>query len=129
MILGDILKGGVSKLLGGVKDLVGEFHLAPDKQLEFDAKLRELEVQESDTIVKAAESVLVAEATSDDGYVRRARPTFLYLVYAILLYSYLVRPAMGQPVLPLPEEIFWLFGSGILGYQGARSWEKKLGKA
>jgi hypothetical protein len=120
----ELISGGIGKLVGGVKDLVSEFHLAPEKELEFQAKLREMEKEETLAITKAAESVLVSESKSDDPWVRRARPTFLWLMYGIFLYNWIVRPAMGDAPLVLQEEIVWLFGAGFLGYTGARSWDK-----
>ncbi len=128
-MLKEILTGGLATITGGVRDLVGTFKLPPEKQLEFEARLRDLERSETETIVKAAESVLVEEAKSQDGYVRRARPTFLYLMYATLFYNHVVRPLVGQQPLPLPEELLFLFGSGFLGYCGVRSWDKRQGKA
>ncbi len=125
----ELISGGISAITGGIRDVVSQFKLAPEDQLKFEAQLRDIERSETEATIKAAESVLVAEAQSQDGYVRRARPTFLYLVYLLLLYNYVARPVMGQPPVELPEELIFLFGAGILGYQGARSWEKVRGKA
>jgi len=124
----ELISGGIWKLMGGVKDLVGEFHLAPEKQLEFEAKIREMEKAETLAITKAAESVLVTQAKSDDPWVRRARPTFLWLMYGIFLYNWIVRPAMGDVPLEIQEQVVWLFGAGFLGYTGARSWDKNAPK-
>ncbi len=76
---------------------------------------------------------IMEEARSEDPYVRRVRPTFLYLFYAIVLVNFVIIPFLGAvhvlsgtisyPV--LPEELYWLFGSAYLGYAGFRSWDKR----
>jgi len=76
---------------------------------------------------------IMEETRSEDPYVRRVRPTFLYLFYAIVLVNFVIIPFLGAihvlsgtisyPV--LPEELYWLFGSAYLGYAGFRSWDKR----
>jgi hypothetical protein len=48
----------------------------------------------------------------------------MYIVEAILLCNYIIFPLINRTPLALPEPLFWLFGSAVLGYTGARSWEK-----
>lgn len=126
--LGQILKSGLSLAFNGAKDAVlGEFgdKLSAEDRLVLDVELRKLEAEATEAITKAAESVLVAEAKSEDPWVRRARPTFLWLMYAVLLYNFIVRPALGQAPMVLDDSLLWLFGAGFLGYTGAREWGKR----
>jgi hypothetical protein len=72
---------------------------------------------------------------------RRARPAFLYVIYALLLWSVPVGPIEGwRPALAaaitagmrayleaLPEPLYALFGTGYLGYTAARAWGKAKG--
>ncbi|BEV00762.1 hypothetical protein HHL27_11320 [Novosphingobium sp. TW-4] len=75
---------------------------------------------------------------SHDPYVERARPTFLYVMYGLMLWSIplgllaAVRPAMADAVIGamtayfrgLPEPLYALFGTGYVGYTVARQWGK-----
>ncbi|HEV2194196.1 MAG TPA: 3TM-type holin [Candidatus Acidoferrum sp.] len=139
----------LTTLLGGnVGDLfskiVGTFKLSPEKaaeleaakeahaadlqkmQLDMEARTQEAVTRE----VEAASATIRAEATNGDKYTSRARPTFLYVCNLILLVNFLAVPLFGihggKPV-DFPEPLFWLFGSVMLGYVGARSWEKISG--
>ena len=51
----------------------------------------------------------------------------MYIVEFILLWNYVAVPLFKQMPVVLPEPLFWLFGSAVLGYTGARSWEKISG--
>lgn len=76
-----------------------------------------------------------------DAWTRRARPAFLYVMYALLLWSIpmgliaAVRPAAAAAIAHgmtaylngIPEPLYALFGTGYLGYTMARSWGKARG--
>jgi hypothetical protein len=134
------------KVLGGdvgdvFSKVVGTFKLSPDKAAELQA-LREthaadiakLQMQMAQAAqdavtreVEAAAQTIRAEATNGDKFTSRARPTFLYVGNTIILCNYLIFPLIGRPIIAFPEPLFWLFGSVMLGYVGARSWEKISG--
>lgn len=134
-ILSTIVTGGLGTL---VKDVIGTFKLSPEKKAEFDAaieanaqevRLKELELegQLADYTareIEAASGNIRAEATSGDRYTSRARPSFIYVMLVILSCNYILFPLIQRPPLNFPEALFWLFGSCMLGYTGARSWEK-----
>lgn len=69
---------------------------------------------------------------SEDPYVRRARPTFLWLFYLVIGVNFVIFPVLqmlgADPPnfgnLKLPEELYWLFGSSYLGYGAYRSFDK-----
>lgn len=81
---------------------------------------------------------LVTETASDDRFVSRARPAFLYVMYAMILsalpigalagYSPALADAIahgaGAYLAALPEPLYALFGAGYLGYTAARQWGK-----
>lgn len=97
-----------------------------------DAVVRQLE---------ATQKVMLAEAQSADPWTSRARPTFLYVVYIMLLSSipmgivYAFAPSAAASITAgfrawlsaIPESITQLFGVVMLGYIGGRSWEKVKG--
>ena len=76
-----------------------------------------------------------------DPYVERARPAFLYVMYALLLWALPMswiaawRPGvaaamtrgMAAYLAAIPEPLYALFGTGYLGYTVARSWAKAKG--
>lgn len=142
--------GGFGKIIGGDKgrkmeeagqiaDEVSRQYetgsLPPEKRMaletaimEHEQKLKEialekyrLEVQD----LKEARDVIKTTLRSEDPYVRRARPTFLWLMYLILFMNYLVLPVIGKVPINLPEALYWLFGSAFLGYGALRSMDKK----
>ena len=134
------------KILGGdvgdvFSKVVGTFKLSPDKAAELQslrethaadiAKLQmQMQMAAQDAItreVEAAAQTIRAEATNGDKFTSRARPTFLYVCNIIVLCNYLIFPLTGRAPIAFPEPLFWLFGSVMLGYVGARSWEKVSG--
>ncbi|BCA62796.1 hypothetical protein HMP09_2030 [Sphingomonas sp. HMP9] len=73
-----------------------------------------------------------------DPWITRARPTFLYVMYILLLGAIpagliaAVRPSTAQAIAvgmsaylnAIPEPLYALFGTGYLGYTVAREWGK-----
>jgi hypothetical protein len=133
----------LTDLLGGslgtaFKDIVSQFHLSPEdkakfqatidanaaalaqKQIEYQEKLEESYQHELDD----ASQNIRAEASSGDKYTSRARPSFIYVMLAILACNYIVFPIIGRPEIVYPTALFQLFGFCMLGYTGARTWEK-----
>ncbi|VXC87055.1 3TM-type holin [Sphingomonas sp. 8AM] len=92
--------------------------------------------------VKTQMAAILAEAQATDPWTSRARPGFLYVMYALLLWSIpmgliaAVRPqaaaaiaqAMNAYLSGLPEPLYTLFATGYLGYTVAREWGKAKAK-
>ena len=88
--------------------------------------------------LEAQTAMITAEANSFDPWTSRARPTFLYVIYLLLLASIPMgvisafdaglaeRIATGfQSWLnAIPESLYALFGAGYLGYAASRTVEK-----
>jgi len=86
-------------------------------------------------------SAIMAEAQSADPWTSRARPSFLYVVYLLLLWSipmgalYAFRPDVAANFTTgfkdwlgaIPEPILALFGTVMTGYVLGRSYEKTKG--
>jgi hypothetical protein len=84
---------------------------------------------------------IVAEAQSSDPWTSRARPSFLHMMYALILWAIpmgLIAAAdpriakgiadgMTAYLRGIPEELYALFGTGYLGYTAARTWGKVKG--
>ncbi|WP_375270894.1 3TM-type holin [Sphingomonas sp.] len=115
--------------------------IIPDPQTRDAAKRELLRLERTHELdaVRAQIAALIAEASAADPWVARARPTFLYVIYALLLWSVpvgliaAVRPAAAQAIArgmtaylnALPEPLYALFGTGYLGYTVAREWGKR----
>lgn len=134
-ILDTLLGGNLGELF---QKIVGTFKLSPETaaqlqlaQMQHAADLQkmenDLEAQAQLTLareVEAASANIRAEASSGDKYTSRARPSFLYVMLGILFANYVVFPLLTLPPIQFPDALFWLFGSCMLGYTGARTWEK-----
>ncbi len=97
---------------------------------------------ELDTL-KVSMSVMLAEASSPDPWTSRARPSFLYVVYLMLLmgipmgfvsaYSIETATAVAAGfkawLTAIPDSLYVLFGTVMTGYGIQRSIEKVKGKA
>ena len=115
----------------------------PDKAERDRAKLQLLELQGSQDmqLLQTQLSAIVAEANSHDPWTSRARPSFLYVMYVIILWSVPMGiigafdPAASKAIADgmtaylgsLPEPLYALFGTGYLGYTAARQWGKVAG--
>jgi holin (3TMs family) len=136
----DILGG---TLISSVKGIIEEFHASPEVKAQLQAALdanaaalaqKQIELQETleasyQKELDTAGANIRAEAQSGDAYTRRARPSYIYVTLVILLGNYFLFPLLGKNPVAFPDALFWLFGSCILGYTGARSWDKRTAAA
>jgi hypothetical protein len=89
-------------------------------------------------------SAIIAEAQSPDPWTSRARPMFMYVFYTIILFMTMVGPMLGiffpdkmdlffsnvsKGFAAIPEDLWWTFSAGYLGYAGLRTVEKNRGTA
>ena len=74
-------------LIGPVTSLIDK--VIPDKKARDQGKLELLQLQGSQELaeIQARLSAVVAEANSHDPWTSRARPSFLYVIYVLLLWS------------------------------------------
>ena len=131
----------LESILGPLASIIDK--IIPDKAARERAKLELLELQGSQELdaVQARLSAIVAEAGSADPWTSRARPSFLYVMYALLLWALpmgliaAIRPEAARDIAAgmnaylsgLPEPLYALFGTGYLGYSAARQWGKIKG--
>ena len=117
--------------------------LIPDTKARDEAKLKLLELQGSQEMeaTKTQISAIMAEAGSADPWTSRARPSFLYVMYALLLWALpmgliaAAQPQMAKDIAGgmnaylngIPEPLYALFGTGYHGYTVARQWGKAAG--
>ena len=128
----------ISNAVGTVADKF--FVDAKDKEA---FKLKALELQQNGELkaVEAQLSAIIAEAKSSDPWTSRARPSFLYVMYIMILSSVpmgilsVFKPEMAVQIAEgmkswlssIPSELWTVFGVGYLGYTVARSFIDKRG--
>jgi hypothetical protein len=131
----------IESLIGPIAGLIDK--LIPDPKARDAAKLELLKLQGGQELetLRTQMSAIVAEAQSVDPWTSRARPSFLYVMYALLLWSIpmgllaAAAPDMATNIARgmtaylngLPEPLYALFGTGYLGYTAARQWGKLKG--
>jgi hypothetical protein len=131
----------VEGLIGPVAKLIDK--IIPDPEARDRAKLELLKLEGSQEMeaIRTRMAAIVAEANSADPWTSRARPSFLYVMYVLLLWAIpmgliaAVRPdtargiaeGMNAYLAGIPEPLYALFGTGYLGYTAARAWGKAKG--
>ena len=131
----------IETIIGPLSSIIDK--IIPDRAERERAKLRLLSLEGSHELraLEAQLSAIVAEARSVDPWTSRARPSFLYVMYALILFSIPMgvlaafsaqtATAIGGGITAylrgLPDELYALFGTGYLGYTAARQWGKIRG--
>ena len=131
----------LESLIGPVASIIDK--IIPDKEARARAKLELLELQGTQELreIEARLAAIVAEASSHDPWTSRARPSFLYVMYILLLAALPMgvlsafNPVTARDIAAgmnaylggLPEALYALFGTGYLGYTAARQWGKIKG--
>ena len=117
--------------------------LIPDPAAKAKAQLELIEMQQRGELeeLKTRMSAILAEAQSSDPWTSRARPSFLYVVYLLILFAIpmgflsaisaetaqAVATGFGDWLKAIPDSVVDLFQWVMLGYVGGRSWEKIKG--
>jgi hypothetical protein len=128
-------------LIGPIASIIDK--IIPDKAERDNAKLQLLNLQGTQELqqVQTQLSAIIAEANSKDPWTSRARPSFLYVMYVMILWALPMgvlaafRPETAHDIASgmnaylngLPEPLYALFGTGYLGYTAARQWGKVKG--
>ena len=131
----------IDSLIGPIASIIDK--VIPDKQARAKAKLELIALEGTEELkaIEARLSAIVAEAQSADPWTSRARPSFLYVMYALILFSvpmgviaafdaqtaHDIGTGMTRYLAALPDALYALFGTGYLGYTAARQWGKVKG--
>jgi len=138
MGIDDIIGGGINL----VNNIINTAFPTPEAKASAEAKILQAQADAYVAQLKAAQSVMLAEAQSADPWTSRARPAFLYVIYMLILFSlpmgvlFAFKPDIANSVIQgfhnwlnaIPEAFVNLFGVGYLGYSGARSFDKWTAK-
>lgn len=89
----------------------------------------------------AANSIMLAEANSSDKWTSRARPSFMYVMYGMIIWAipmgvlFAIDPirasniatGMQQWLRAIPDTLWNMFGFCFVGYSASRTFEKVKG--
>ncbi|QIL01812.1 hypothetical protein G7078_02770 [Sphingomonas sinipercae] len=134
MAILDAIIAPVSKLLDKI---------IPDPEARDKAKLELLKLegdQEAAALASQMQAIVV-EAQSNDPWTSRARPSFLYVMYALIMWAIpmglisSVNPKLAADIGTgmtaylggIPKDLYALFATGYLGYTAARTYGKVKG--
>ena len=131
----------LESLIGPITSILDK--IIPDKEARAKAQyeLLKLEGSQEMDLIETRLRAIVAEANSADPWTSRARPSFLYVMYVLILTALPMgllsafNPSAASDIAKgmntylggLPEELYMLFGTGYLGYTAARQWGKVKG--
>ena len=128
--IGDALKGAFG--------LIDDLYTSDEEREAAKLKLVKLQQEGKLKMFQAQMSVMLAEAQSKDKWTSRARPTFFYVMYIMILVAIPMgvigafNPELAEKISTgvlawlgkMPDKLWDLFLYGFLGYTGARSFEK-----
>lgn len=126
----------IKPALDSVTGLVSEFHMSPEDKAKFAqataeaaAKAAQASVDYDVKLNQIASDNIKADAGTGDKFTERARPSFMYVIIAVLAANYILIPLsniFGSHVQPvaLPGDLLTLFGIAITGYSMSRTVEK-----
>ncbi|WP_265569876.1 holin family protein [Sphingomicrobium nitratireducens] len=131
----------VDAIIGPLAKLIDK--IIPDKEARAKAQLELIRLQGSQELETIAVQMqaIVAEAQSADPWTSRARPSFMYVMYTLILFAIpmglisaadrataeAIASGMTAYLSGIPESLYALFGTGYLGYTAARTWGKVKG--
>ncbi|MEQ9487490.1 MAG: 3TM-type holin [Alphaproteobacteria bacterium] len=131
------------QILGALAPLASELidNLFETEEEKTSARARLLDLEQKGKLqdLQVRLSAIIAEAQSQDPWTSRARPSFLYCMYAMILsaipmgFLFAFKPDIAEAVIQgfngwlaaIPDSLYALFGAGYLGYTTARSWDKR----
>ena len=130
---------------GAVFNVIGKAidKIWPDKNEAERVKIELFKMQQAGELQELEKSynAIIAEASSTDPWTSRARPSFMYVMYIMILSSlpmgllFAFKPEVAMAVtagvkawlVAIPEELYALFGVGYVGYSVTRSYDKSKG--
>lgn len=112
----------------------------PAQKAEANLKLQQLAQQGDMAELNRSFDAIIAEAQSSDKWTSRARPSFMYVMYLMILSSipfgvlFAFRPdiaghiteGLGAWLGAIPDSMWALFGAGYVGYSASRSYDKGM---
>lgn len=125
-------------LLGLVSKAVDKVFPDANQKAQVQLQLQQLAQAGELNELQRSYDAIVAEAQSADKWTSRARPSFMYVIYILLLASipygiwFAVHPGSANNFSigvaawfkSIPDILYQLFGVGYVGYSASRSYDK-----
>jgi hypothetical protein len=135
------MPGILDPLIGPLFERIAQYFPTPEEKAKAQLAVMEMEQKGELEDAKQTMSAIIAEAQSADPWTSRARPSFLYVIYTMLLFGLPMgilsafKPDAAASVAggfklwlaAIPDSLYTLFGVGYLGYTGSRAVEKIKG--
>ena len=123
------------------KSLIGRLFPDPSEKAKAELELLKMSQDGELKLLATQMSAIVSEAQSPDPWTSRARPSFLYVMYILILWAIpmgilsafkpevalAITGGMTGYLSAIPDSLYALFGTGYLGYTAARQWGKSKG--
>lgn len=130
----------MTEVLGLGRDLIARLWPDPEQRDRAELELAKMARAGDLSELQTRMSAIVMEAKSADPWTSRARPSFLYVIYFVILAGipmgvlHAFAPATAAAIAEglrawlaaIPSELWGLFGAGYLGYVNKRSGDKAL---
>lgn len=136
--------GAIADFAGKLIDKIFPDKIAQERERNA-AQLALLQMSQNGDMenLRVSMSAILAEANSADPWTSRARPSFMYVIYIMILAALpmaifgawypekvdLIAAGLGKWLAAIPDSLWTLFGAGYLGYTGFRSVEKIKSKS
>ncbi|WP_067734839.1 holin family protein [Novosphingobium naphthalenivorans] len=131
----------LDSILGPATRIIDKVIPDPDARDRAKLELLKLDASQELDMLRASLSAVIAEAGAPDPWTSRARPSFLYVMYALILWALpmgligafspgtakAITAGMSAYLSGIPEPLYALFGTGYLGYSAMRQWGKVKG--
>lgn len=131
----------LSPVLGSVTSIIDKLVPDPGERQRLKAEMEQALLSADLQKDVARYQAIVAEASSPDKWTSRARPSFMYVIYILLLASipfgvlYIFSPVSAMGIAAgmkawfgaIPSELYTLFGVGYVGYSASRTVDKIKG--
>lgn len=128
----------VSPLLNFGSALIDKLFPNPAEKAKAQAILLQMQQEGEIKQIQTQLTAIVVEANSQDKWTSRARPSFLYVMYVMILAAlpmgalYAFNPELAANIAEglkewlgaIPDTLWALFGTGYLGYSFSRSYDK-----
>jgi hypothetical protein len=132
----------LDEAFGLARDVISR--IFPDKTdaQKAQAQLELLKTNGELQLMTERNKIAAAEAASSDKWTSRARPTFMYVFYILLMFLIIIGPIIGiffnaemklfyanvqEGFSAIPDALWGTFIAGYLGYSGFRTFEKAKG--
>lgn len=136
----DLFASAIGPAFDGISKLIGEFHMSPEEKQQAQQAIADAQAKASQAaqdydvqLNSIAGENIRADASSGDKFTQRARPLFMYIIEAILVFNFIVvtgfQLVTGKVISPvvLPADLLTLFGVCVTGYVFNRTAEKIAG--